>query len=189
MTIDKNRKFSDLNTEELENMLICSKNKSFAKFAATSMNYEKGINSKNELDKEIEALKLLEKDVLINTVHRVNSIEEQYDGYKMIPMVVAIMTTLLAVIGNNYFFNSTVVKKNGLMATALTFIILLVVDSVVCIILVTFVKKQHSRLLFFKNIVEECIKRKEKIELEEKEEQREKIRRETNRKIARKKRF
>lgn len=153
-------KFSDLTTEELDSKLMCLDNKSFGKFVTHSIDYEKGLVSKKQLEKEASALKLLEKKTLKNTFNRVSSIEEQYDGYKMVQFIVPFITTLLIVLGNNYFFSEGLIKQNGVIITEITFLFVLLIYTFVSIKAIGSLKKEHSKLLFFKFIVEECISEK-----------------------------
>lgn len=157
-------KFSDLTTEELEYKLICLENKSFGKFVTSSINYDVGFFSQKELEREKSALMLLKKDTLTNTVNRINSIEEQYDGYKVFQLIIALFTTLLVVLGNRFFFHDEMIKQHGLTWAAIMFGAILFSYIFLCTKAISLIKKEHSKLIFFKFVVEECIEKKKQQE-------------------------
>ncbi|PHC09918.1 hypothetical protein COE99_09405 [Bacillus toyonensis] len=156
-------KFSDLKTEELENKLLCLDNKSFGKFITSSIDYDKGFISEKLLEKEKNALMQVRKETLKNTINRINSIEEQYDGYKLPVLIAPFMTTLLIVLGNQFFFRKEITATQGLTSAAVTFLLLLLTYSYAFIKIISLGKRGHSKLIFFKYVLEECLdKKKEK---------------------------
>lgn len=161
-------KFSDLKTAELENKLLCLDNKSFGKFITSSIDYDKGFISEKVLEKEKNALMEVGKETLKNTINRINSIEEQYDGYKLPVLIAPFMTTLLIVLGNQFFFRKEIIDTQGLTSAAVTFLLLLLTYSFAFIKIISIGKRGHSKLIFFKYVLEECLDNKKEKEEERK---------------------